>query len=136
MEANQIRKIFEAMSENGFSNLELEIGPNSKIRLKLDHACEYAPAAGELAEMKCDATVEIPRTQVEIRSDKVGSFSFADRQLVPGDAIRKGEILGTIKGISFQDKVKCSLDGFIETVFVENGSVVDYGRLLFVVNID
>lgn len=137
MEANQIRKIFEAMTENGFSNLELEIGQNSKLRMKLDHACENGSADDEsFAEMKSDATIEIPRTQVEIRSDKVGSFSFADRQLLPGDAIRKGEILGTIKGISFQDKVKCSLDGFIETVFVENGSVVDYGRLLFVVNID
>lgn len=136
MEAKQIRRIYEAMADNGFSTIEVAIGPNNKIRLQLDEASQ-ADACVDGIDFPCsEEAAEIPRTQVEIRSDKVGVFSFADRQLQVGDTIRKGEILGTIKGISFQDKVKCSLDGVLETVFIENGSVVDYGRLLFVVNID
>jgi biotin carboxyl carrier protein len=135
MEANQIRKIYEAMARNGFSNLELEIGTESRIRLQLEEDCHNAQPAVAPGEAT-DNAADIRNTQMEIRSDKVGSFFFAERQLKPGDAIRKGEIIGIIKGISFQDKVKCSLDGILHRVEVENGSIVDYGRLLFIVNID
>jgi len=136
MEANQIRKIYEAMSQNGFSKLELEIGKKTRIRLKLDNR----NLVSEYDEQICNegdlTPSEVEGIKIEIRSDKVGSFFFADRQLNAGDKITKGEIIGIIKGISFQDKVKCSLDGIIESVEVENGSIVDYGRLLFVVKID
>ena len=135
MEAEQIRKIYEAMNENGFKSIELELGEDHKIRMQLDSATVLAGAAEDLDDT--EETAEGPlSTQVEIRSDKVGSFAFAERQLKAGDHIRKGETLGSIKGISFQDRVKCSLDGTIANVLVEPGTIVDYGRLLFVVNID
>lgn len=135
MEAEQIRKIYEAMHANGFNSIELELAEDHKIRMQLDIPTIKAVAGGVCLE-SAEADNSVPDTQVEIRSDKVGSFSFADRQLKVGDRIKKGEILGSIKGISFQDRVKCSLDGVIAMVAVEPDSIVDYGRLLFVVNID
>ncbi len=135
MEAEQIRKIYEAMHANGFNSIELELAEDHKIRMQLDIPTIKAVAGGVCLE-SAEADNSVPDTQVEIRSDKVGSFSFADRQLKVGDRIKKGEILGSIKGISFQDRVKCSLDGVIAMVAVEHDSIVDYGRLLFVVNID
>lgn len=135
MEAEQIKRIYEAMHENGFDHIELELGEDHKIRMQLDRPPVVAAPAVSVPELAENGN-GVQRTQVEIRSDKVGSFSFADRQLKTGDRIKKGEILGSIKGISFQDRVKCSLDGVIATVAVEPGSIVDYGRLLFVVNID
>lgn len=136
MEAKQISKLYQAMSANGFSSLDLELGENNRIRLVLDTVSESIPS--EIVELIPEnGDVEaITTTQVEIRSDKVGTFMFADRQLKAGDRIKKGEILGIVKGISFQDRIKCSLDGEIHRVEVLNGSVVDYGRLLFLVNID
>lgn len=134
MEANQIRKIYEAMSRNGFSKLELEFGKNSKLKIQLEDDLQQPELIDQTESLNEEFQPE--GTKIEIRSDKVGSFFFADRQLKAGDLIKKGEIIGTIKGISFQDKVKCSLDGVIDSVAVENGSIVDYGRLLFVVNID
>lgn len=136
MDANQIKKLYQAMSENGFANLELDLGLQSKIRLTLDTAVEALPS--DIIDMLPEDGDEelITNTQVEIRSDKVGTFSFAERQLKAGDRIKKGETLGIVKGISFQDRIKCSLDGVIHSVEAQNGSVVDYGRLLFLVNID
>ncbi|MBU1109399.1 MAG: hypothetical protein KKB51_22150 [Candidatus Riflebacteria bacterium] len=135
MEVEQIRRIYEAMDANGFSNIELELGEDNKIRIQLD-VPPVVTYTGEALPVFADEANGPVRTQVEIRSDKVGFFSFADRQLKVGDRIKKGEILGSIKGISFQDRVKCSLDGVIASVEVEPGLIVDYGRLLFVVNID
>lgn len=135
MEAEQIRKIYEAMNENGFNSIELELAEDHKIRMQLDQA----PARVAVAEDQpgvADLENGTLKTQVEIRSDKVGSFAFAERQLKVGDRIKKGETLGSIKGISFQDRVKCSLDGTIASVEVEPGTIVDYGRLLFVVDLE
>ncbi|NCB38137.1 MAG: hypothetical protein EOM80_05145 [Erysipelotrichia bacterium] len=136
MDANQIKKIYQAMSENAFSSLELELGKMNRIRLVLDSASNAL--VSEIVELpsEVDDKEAISNTQVEIRSDKVGTFFFAERQLKSGDRIKKGETLGMVKGISFQDRIKCSLDGEIGSVKVENGAIVDYGRLLFLVNID
>ncbi|MDD3145927.1 MAG: hypothetical protein PHD82_01385 [Candidatus Riflebacteria bacterium] len=137
MEADQIKKLYQAMAENGFSTLELELAEKNRVRLVLDAVHEEFPGDNVAAQLAAlDETESPANTQVEIRSDKVGTFAFADRQLKKGDRIKKGEILGLVKGISFQDRIKCSLDGIIRRVEVENGSVVDYGRLLFLVDID
>jgi len=135
MEAEQIRKIYEAMNENGFNSIELELAEDHKIRMQLDRTPVLAAVAEEHLGAADHETGTL-KTQVEIRSDKVGSFAFAERQLKVGDRIKKGETLGSIKGISFQDRVKCSLDGTIASVAVEPGTIVDYGRLLFVVDLD
>lgn len=135
METEQIRKLYEAMSENGFNSIELELEKDHKIRMRLDSP----PVIGSSDLAVCEALEDEDgqkTTQIEIRSEKVGSFSFAERELKVGDHINKGEILGSIKGISFQDRIKCSIDGVIAAVAVEPGAIVDYGRLLFVVNID
>ncbi len=136
MEANQIKKLYQAMTENGFSSLELEIAEKNRVRLVLDSSHEDFPGdvIAQLADL--DEAESPASTQVEIRSDKVGTFAFSERKLRAGDRIKKGETLGLVKGISFQDRIKCSLDGVIHRVEVEDGLVVDYGRLLFLVDID
>lgn len=136
MEANQIKKLYQAMTENGFSSLELELAEKNRVRLVLDSSKEGCPddVIAQLADL--DATEAPANTQVEIRSDKVGTFAFSERRLKAGDRIKKDEILGLVKGISFKDRIKCSLDGVISRVEVEDGAVVDYGRLLFLVDID
>ena len=136
MEAEQIRKLYQAMSENGFSSLELELGETDRVRIALDTQQESIPAdvLADLAMVDDDEPAM--GTQVEIRSDKVGTFSFAGRILQAGDRIKKGEVIGVVKGISFQDRIKCSLDGVISQVEVAEGAMVDYGRLLFLVSID
>ena len=136
METKQIKKLYQAMNEHGFTCLDLKIGESDRIRIVTDNpAPEPVSAANSEFAGLDDDNLPHP-TQVEIRSDKVGVFAFSDRHLQPGDHIRKGEIIGLVKGISFQERIKCSLDGIISRVEVEAGDVVDYGRLLFIVDID
>lgn len=130
MEVKQIRKLYEAMDANGYTSLELELGKNQSLKLVVDSSL---PVIDEIEpEDLEDAFVA---TQIEIRSDKVGVFSFS-KELKPGENIKKGEILGQVKGISFQDKIKCSASGKIVKINIKEGEVVDYGRLLLLVEID
>ncbi len=130
MEVKHIRKLYEAMEANGYSSLELELGKSDSLKLVLDQSM---PVVDDFAIE--DQEDEFTATQIEIRSDKVGVFSFA-KEIKPGDLIKKGEILGTVKGISFQEKIKCSASGKIASVNIKEGEVVDYGRLLILVEID
>jgi biotin carboxyl carrier protein len=132
MELNSLKKLYKAMETNGFNEMELEMD-GEKVKMQLD-ARTY-----QVAEPVQDNSTEkdvIEKTQIEIRSDKVGIFSFADISIEPEATIKKGQTLGTIKGISFQDKIQCSVNGKLSKIAIEEGEVVDYGRLLFVVEID
>jgi hypothetical protein len=82
MEADQIKKLYQAMAENGFSSLELELAEKNRVRLVLDAVHEEFPGDNVAAQLAAlDETESPANTQVEIRSDKVGTFAFADRQL-------------------------------------------------------
>jgi biotin carboxyl carrier protein len=130
MEVKHIRKLYEAMETNGYSVLELELGKSETLKLVLDQSLPVVD------DVDCvDQEEAFASTQIEIRSDKVGVFSFT-KEIAPGDLIKKGEILGTVKGISFQEKIKCSASGKIASVNIKEGEVVDYGKLLILVEID
>jgi biotin carboxyl carrier protein len=130
MDVKNLKKLYETMEDNGFAELELGIG-NEKIKMQLDSQYVAVPLVLEEPEVDC-----LKKTELEIRSDKVGNFSFDGSSFKAGDKIEKGALLGTIKGISFQDKVKCLSSGKIAKIAVVEGEVIDYGKLLFVVEID
>ena len=121
------------MEANGFASLELEIAKGESLKITLDG---HTFPDEDLYDEASDSEDDIQSTQIEIRSDKVGVFSFVNTGLKVGDQIKKGEILGQVKGISFQDKIKCSVGGRIAKIAINDGEVVDYGRLLLVVEID
>jgi acetyl-CoA carboxylase biotin carboxyl carrier protein len=133
MEVSQMRRLYEAMEANDFEELELELGKKQKIKIKLDQQVmvDQPVAIGDV-ESGDEAITD--RTFIEIRSDKVGTFS--GKPLNIGDKITKGEVLGTVNGISFQDKIQCSVDGTLARINIQDGDVVDYGKLLFEVEID
>ncbi|MGM0598536.1 MAG: biotin/lipoyl-containing protein [Candidatus Rifleibacteriota bacterium] len=135
MEVNQMRRLYEAMEANDFEELELELGKKQRLKIKLDRQF-MAEEPVAVADIETEELTGPDRTFIEIRSDKVGTFSSGDKSLNNGDKIKKGEILGTVNGISFQDKIKCSVNGTVARINIQDGDVVDYGKLLFEVEID
>ena len=134
MDINQIKRLHSSMVEHGFSNLKLEISKDSKLELVIDN---YSIPSNnqELKNFDSEEIEEFPSTQIEIRSDKVGTFSFLNKNIKCGDNIKKGEMIGIVDGISFKEQVKCSVNGTISLINISEGEIVDYGRLLFVVDI-
>ena len=133
MNIDHIKELCSSMNEQGFQELELEINNIGKLKLVLeDSPSDY----NKEAKLEHDTEEEVfPSTQIEIRSDKIGSFSFANKQIKTGDPIKKDEVIGIVDGISFKEKIKCSVDGLISSINIAEGEVVDYGRLLFIIDI-
>lgn len=135
MDVNQMRRLYEAMEANDFEELELELGKKQRMKIKLDRQYMVEePVVGHGSEAEEDVGPD--RTFIEIRSEKVGTFSFGNKSLNTGDRIKKGETLGTVNGISFQDNITCSVDGTLARISIKDGDVVDYGKLLFEVEIE
>ena len=134
MNIKQIKDLHASMAMHGYSELNLELKGQSNLKLVIDESLTPAMQI-ETVQSQDDKIAEFPTTQIEIRSDKVGTFSFKDREIKLNDEIKKGEIIGIVDGISFKEIIKCSVNGVVTSVNIAEGEVVDYGRLLFVVDI-
>lgn len=134
MNIKQIKELHAAMTVHGYTELNLELKGQSSVKLVLDNSC--APIVNTKSQVKDECSSDaFVSTQIEVRSDKVGTFTFKDQEVKCGDKISKGEIIGVVDGISFKEAIKCSVDGVISSVNITEGAVVDYGRLLFIVDI-
>ncbi|MCX7905301.1 MAG: hypothetical protein N2446_01200 [Elusimicrobiales bacterium] len=68
---------------------------------------------------------------------EVGVFSFSKKgkaiNIKKGDKVKKEDILGYINLPSKTIEVKSPVDGIIKLIAVEEGSLVEYSQLLFVI---
>ena len=133
MEPAEIERLYQAMKHAGFAVLTLEQA-EQKLHLRLNREA-FVPAtstpatsAGVGGEPEEPA---LPRS-VTIFSERVGVFGAGKNPIQPGDQIKKGGILGVVKGISIQDQIVCSCDGVITQVCVRSGEIVEFGKPLFI----
>lgn len=50
-----------------------------------------------------------------------------------GDTVKKGQILGIIEAMKLMNEIESEYDGVVEQILVENGQMVEYGQVLFVI---
>lgn len=81
--------------------------------------------------------VKINSNLVPVLSSEVGIFSFSKKgkavNVKKGDNVKKGEVLGYIEVLSKTVEIKSPCDGVIRLIAVEDGSLVEYSQLLFVI---
>ncbi len=132
MNPSQIRTLYDAMTKGGFNLLEMST-PFSRLRL-------FVPMQNKVFEQPSPSESEpspVPTVikRTEVISERVGIFSFK-APLEPGVVLKKGQILGIIKGISIQDQVIAPCNGKITAVHIRNGEIVEFGKLLFTIEAD
>ena len=50
-----------------------------------------------------------------------------------GDTVKKGQTLGIIEAMKLMNEIESEYDGVVEDILVENGKMVEYGQVLFVI---
>lgn len=68
---------------------------------------------------------------LRMTAERVGVFRARKDPLQPGQPVAAGEVLGTIRGISFQDQIAAPREGRLSSIHIEDGEIVEFGRLLF-----
>jgi len=155
MNLKEIKELIEMLKDTDISELEVEHS-GVKVRLRkggdvtFHHAMprmEYPPTAlvaPALAEATGPAgAAEKPAeplktNQIRVTSPIVGTFyrsSSPDKPVYVeiGDVVKKGQVLCIIEAMKLMNEIESETAGKIVQLLVENGTPVEYGQPLYVI---
>ncbi|MBT4722400.1 hypothetical protein HOB30_01435 [Candidatus Falkowbacteria bacterium] len=80
--------------------------------------------------------VEAPPEIIAIKAGLVGTFYYNnDKPLTVGDEIKSDDVVGIITALKLENNVESEITGKIIAVEVEDGQIVEYGQVLFKVEL-
>ncbi|MBR4748967.1 MAG: hypothetical protein IK083_05290 [Abditibacteriota bacterium] len=124
MNIDRAEELAELLRGSGCSQLTVKEG-DTLIRLK------KAPA-GRRAAKEAPAKQARPADKtVEVRSDMVGMFTFAE-PFAPGARVEAGRLIGHIKSFSIVNDVLAPCDGAIAEIRCEDDAPVEYGQVIMI----
>lgn len=82
-------------------------------------------------------STKIVSTLTSVQSPEIGIFSFTKKgksiSLKEGDKVKKGDVLGYVNISDKSVEVVSPIDGKLKIICVEEGAIVEYSQLLFVI---
>ena len=92
------------------------------------------PATSRYAPLVPAQNGEAGRSYLTISSEVVGIFRDAANPPVPGERLRKDQVLGYIEALRLRNEVRCPGEATLVAQVVIDGQAVDFGEALFVVD--
>jgi acetyl-CoA carboxylase biotin carboxyl carrier protein len=151
MDIRKIRKLIELLQETGISEIEIKEGEES-LRLSCFHqghapvAMQHvAPIAHHHVEMPVVASNELVPASAEetasghhICAPMVGTFYIASSPDSPpfvkvGQKVNAGDTICIIEAMKMFNEIEADRSGTIRAILIENGTPVEFGQLLFVI---
>ena len=144
MNIKEIKDMISLMNENGLSELEME---KNGLRIKLkkhvsgyvETVTEHLPQGAPRVRKGAPPALEEKFTKtVEIKAPMVGTFYASPAPDSPpfidiGKTIRVGDVVCIIEAMKLMNEIKSEVKGKVVEVLVENGSPVEFGQALFLV---
>ena len=151
MKINDIKALAELVSKNNLSALEYSEG---ETHLRIENAprtvtaapAQAAPAAAPAAPAAAPAVEAAPVAAADagadfnaakmVTSPMVGVFYASPSPTDPpfvtaGSKVKKGDVLCIIEAMKLMNEITAEEDGEIIDICATNGSVVEYGQILF-----
>ena len=154
MDLAYVKKLLKLVEESHVNELELE-EKGVKIRItkspnNVSQAFQMAPAlsqpiptnapgaSSENQNAEKPAVVAPERSYHEIKSPIVGTFyrapaPDANNYVEVGDSISEGTVLCIVEAMKLMNEIESDSAGKIVKIMVENGQPVEYGQILFLV---
>lgn len=144
MKHNEVLEIIKIFDKSNLESLEWEYDA-SKLRLQKSASNQslIPMTSGKevifsLSDMSNSSSEERFKPHHEIKSPIIGNFYRAaspdEKPFVErGDYVKKGDVLCIIEAMKMLNEIKSDVNGVISDVLVENGSIVDYGKTLFLI---
>lgn len=99
-----------------------------------------APAAvSSGAPVAVSQVAEVPSNLVKVESPIVGTFyrkpgPDKDNFVSIGSVVKKGDTLCIVEAMKLMNEIEAPASGKIEKILLEDGQVVEYGEVLFLIN--
>ena len=143
MNIQQIRELAQVMRENGLTSLRLTEGALSIELERGGHAAaqtaQTVPTVAELPSSepeKPTAQPSVAPVGKAVTAPMVGVFyeapsPEAQPYVQVGSQVKKGDVLCIIEAMKLMNEITAEEDGEIIDICAANGSVVEYGQILF-----
>lgn len=147
MNAEELSKLLAVLRENGVTDFELQ---KEGVHLRLSRESGLLPMAGGGAQQ-----VYVPAPQAsgaassapapvkdenceEVRSPIVGTFyrrpsPDAESFVEVGATVKKGDTLCIIEAMKLMNEIEAPCSGVVEKVALNDGQVVEFNEVLFVI---
>ena len=152
MDLRKLKTLIDLVAESGISELEITEG-DGKVRIVKSPfgpaalqppmsiaapiaAAATAPAAAS-APAPAPAAPEVPAGHM-VKSPMVGTFyrsaqPGAEPFVAVGSEVKEGDTLCIIEAMKLMNEIEADKSGTIKAVLVDNGSPVEFGQPLFVI---
>lgn len=149
MYIKEIKDMINLMNENGLTELEIE-KEGVRIRLKkgaggtVERAVEFvsqaAAQAANQAEKSKETKEAAKKATVDVKAPMVGTFYRAPSPEAPpyvsiGDNIEAGQVICIIEAMKLMNEIKSEAKGRIVDIQVDNAEPVEFGQVLFVIEL-
>jgi len=145
MDNNNIRELIKIMEDSDLDLLEIKDG-EFMIRMERGRKVAAPVPVEEKRETKAEVAAHPQRMIDEgvvdlnnvsvICSPMVGVFYAQPKPGAPpfvkiGDKVKKGQVVCIIEAMKLMNEILAETDGEIVDICVENGTLVEYGQVLF-----
>ncbi len=127
IDAEVVKHALQVARDHGFAEVELANG-QAHFRATLEKVAKKKSAPSPAGSASSSAP-GAPEFQ-SIRANHVGYFRAEDSQLVVGNRVTKGEVIGSIATLGLANELEASVTGEIVEVMVGEGDPVQFGQVL------
>ena len=150
MDIRKVKKLIELLEESGISEIEISEGEES-VRISrypnpgtvsvqtLQHPPMMAPPAAPAASAEPAAAPPPPVARgQQVTAPMVGTFYSgpapgAKPFVEIGTEVKPGDTLCVIEAMKMMNQIESEIAGRIVSILVENGSPVEFGQALFII---
>ena len=143
MDLRKLKKLIDLVEESGIAEIEVTEG-EEKVRITRSTVAQTvyapapvaaAPAASPPAAAPAPAARDLSAAQ---KSPMVGTFYRAASPSSPafvevGQTVKAGDTLCIIEAMKLMNEIEAEKSGVIKEILVENGTPVEYGEPLFII---
>ncbi|MDO4562553.1 MAG: acetyl-CoA carboxylase biotin carboxyl carrier protein [Clostridia bacterium] len=128
-----IRALAKLMAENSLSAIEIKDDLKA-IRIERAAAVPSMPPQETSAQQDSQLRIEtgaVPSPMVGIfyRASSPDAKPFVE----VGASVKKGDVLCIIEAMKLLNEITADCDGTVEKICVEDGAMVEYGQILFII---
>lgn len=153
MDIRKIKKLIELLNETGISEIEIKEGEESlrltrhsnpgHVQTITEHVIS-APVKPTVVEHiapashHTESTLHTIPSGHQVHSPMVGTFYGSSSPDAPpfvtvGQSVSAGDTLCIIEAMKMFNEIEADKAGIVKAILVSNGSPVEYGELLFVI---
>ena len=142
MDLRKLKTLIDLVQASGIAEIEInEEGDHVRIVNRPAQAAQAAPAIIEIpqaAPAPAAAPASSSPSGTQVTSPMVGTFyrapsPGADPFVEVGTQVKKGDTLCIIEAMKLLNEIEAEVSGTVREILVDNGSPVEFGQPLFVI---